>query len=326
MLISLIVPVYNLKDYLSETVASVIEARRALGEAASEVEVIFVNDGSTDGSGAMLDAFAAETGFRVIHKPNGGEGSARNAGIDAASGVYLTFLDGDDILLPNALTEMLARIREFPEADTFSFRFAAYPDGARRPNPAEGASRLLSTAFEIPAEPILRFGVFPSVFRREVAPSLRFSALPLGADREYVLSFLARARAVVLSDALVGGYRQRAGSMAHVRWDARKIGSLGDHAVNALLALAASGKRLDRKGTGYLASLVVSEVPARIARLDKEEEVVTAWSHWMPLVRRLPASVLPLSVRLMRRIVLSIGRSRALSIGVARLGRFAGIV
>ena len=325
MLISLIVPVYNLKDYLPETVASVVESRRSLGEDASEIEVIFVDDGSTDGSGAMLDAFAAETSFRVIHKPNGGEGSARNAGIDAASGAYLTFLDGDDILLPNALTEAYARIREFPEADIFSFRFAAYSDGARRPDPAGGASRMISTAFEIQAEPILRFGVFPSVFRRAAAPDLRFSALPLGADREFVLSFLARARAVVLSDALVGGYRQRAGSMAHVRWDARKIGSLGDHAANALLALAASGKRLDRKGTGYLASLVVSEVPARIARLDEKEGEVTAWSHWMASVRRLPASVLPLSARLMRRAVLSVGRSRALSIGVARLGRFTGI-
>ena len=318
--VSLITPCYNAGAYLKEYLDSV------KAQTWRPLEFIFVDDGSTDGSGAMLDAVAAETGFRVIHKANGGEGSARNAGIDAASGAYLTFLDGDDILLPNALTEMLARIREFPEADAFSFRFAVYSDGARRPDPAGGASRLLSTVSEIPAEPILRFGVFPSVFRREAAPDLRFSALPLGADREYVLSFLACARAVVLSEALVGGYRQRAGSMAHVRWDARKIGSLGDHAVNALLALAASGKRLDRRGTGYLASLVVSEVPARIARLDKEEDAVTAWSHWMSLVRRLPASVLPSSARLMRRMLLFVGRSRGLSIGVARVARFAGIV
>lgn len=325
MLISLIVPVYNLEACLPETVASVVEARRVLGEDASEIEVIFVDDGSTDGSEAMLDAAAVEWGFQVIHKPNGGEGSARNAGIERASGRYLMYLDGDDILLPNALAEAFARIREFPEADAFSFRFAAYPDGGRRPEPVGGASRMISTASEIPAEPILRFGVFPSLFRREAAPDLRFSALPLGADREYVLSFLARARAVVLSDALVGGYRQRVGSMAHVRWDARKIGSLGDHAVNALLALAASGKRLDRKGTGYLASLVVSEVPARLARLGKEDDGGAAWSHWIVLVRRLPASVLPLSVRLMRRVVLLVGWSRVLSIGVARLGRFVGI-
>ena len=325
MLISLIVPAYNLEAYLPETVASVVEARRALGPDASEIEVVFVDDGSTDGSGAMLDAVAAETGFRVIHKANGGEGSARNAGLDVANGSYLMFLDGDDVLLPNALTEVLARLREFPEADMFNFRFGAYPDGARRPDPAEGASRMISTDSEIPSEPILRFGVFPSVFRREAAPDLRFSALPLGADREYVLSFLACARAVVLSDALVGGYRQRAASMAHVRWNARKIGSQGDHAVNALLALAASGKRLGRKGTGYLASLVVSEVPARIARLGGEDDAASAWTHWMSQVRRLPASVLPRSVRFMRNAILVFAWSKELSIGVARLGRFAGI-
>lgn len=325
MLISLIVPVYNLKAYLPETVASIVEARRALGPDASKVEVVFVDDGSTDGSGALLDAVAAEQGFQVVHKPNGGEGSARNAGVERAKGRYLTYLDGDDILLPNALTEMLARLREFPAADAFSFRFAAYPDGGRRPEPVGGASRIISTTSEIPAEPILRFGVFPSVFRREAAPNLRFSALPLGADREYVLSFLARARAIVLSDALIGGYRQRTGSMAHVRWDARKICSQGDHAANALLALFASGKRLDRKGTGYLASLVVSEVPARLARLDRGDDIANAWAHWLTLVRQLPVSALSLSIRVMRRAILAVGWSRALSIGVARLGRFVGV-
>lgn len=325
MLISLIVPVYNLKAYLPETVASIVEARRALGPDASKVEVVFVDDGSTDGSGALLDAVAAEQGFQVVHKPNGGEGSARNAGVERAKGLYLTYLDGDDILLPNALTEMLARLREFPAADAFSFRFATYPDGGRRPEPVGGASRIISTTSEIPAEPILRFGVFPSVFRREAAPNLRFSALPLGADREYVLSFLARARAIVLSDALIGGYRQRTGSMAHVRWDARKICSQGDHAANALLALFASGKRLDRKGTGYLASLVVSEVPARLARLDRGDDIANAWAHWLTLVRQLPVSALSLSIRVMRRAILAVGWSRALSIGVARMGRFVGV-
>lgn len=325
MLISLIVPVYNLKAYLPETVASIVEARRALGPDASKVEVVFVDDGSTDGSGALLDAVATEQGFQVVHKPNGGEGSARNAGVERAKGRYLTYLDGDDILLPNALTEMFARLREFPAADAFSFRFAAYPDGGRRPEPVGGASRIISTTSEIPAEPILRFGVFPSVFRREAAPNLRFSALPLGADREYVLSFLARARAIVLSDALIGGYRQRTGSMAHVRWDARKICSQGDHAANALLALFASGKRLDRKGTGYLASLVVSEVPARLARLDRGDDIANAWAHWLTLVRQLPVSALSLSIRVMRRAILAVGWSRALSIGVARLGRFVGV-
>lgn len=325
MLISLIVPVYNLKAYLPETVASIVEARRALGPDASKVEVVFVDDGSTDGSGALLDAVATEQGFQVVHKPNGGEGSARNAGVERAKGRYLTYLDGDDILLPNALTEMLARLREFPAADAFSFRFAAYPDGGRRPEPVGGASRIISTTSEIPAEPILRFGVFPSVFRREAAPNLRFSALPLGADREYVLSFLARARAIVLSDALIGGYRQRTGSMAHVRWDARKICSQGDHAANALLALFASGKRLDRKGTGYLASLVVSEVPARLARLDRGDDIANAWAHWLTLVRQLPVSALSLSIRVMRRAILAVGWSRALSIGVARMGRFVGV-
>lgn len=90
--ISIIIPVYNIKDYLRDCLDSVTTQHF------SNKEVILVDDGSTDGSGDICDAYAAKhADFRVIHKPNGGPSSARNRGIDEACGEWLIFLDSDDL-------------------------------------------------------------------------------------------------------------------------------------------------------------------------------------------------------------------------------------
>lgn len=90
--ISIIIPVYNVKDYIKTCLDSVVTQRF------HNKEVILIDDGSTDGSGDICDAYAAKhADFRVIHKPNGGLSSARNRGIDEARGEWLIFLDSDDI-------------------------------------------------------------------------------------------------------------------------------------------------------------------------------------------------------------------------------------
>ena len=90
-MISVIVPVYNRKETLERCVQSL------RGQTYSDLEIILVDDGSTDGSGALCNALAREdVRIRVIHKENGGVSSARNAGMEAAKGEYLMFTDSDD--------------------------------------------------------------------------------------------------------------------------------------------------------------------------------------------------------------------------------------
>ena len=92
-LVSVIIPVYNVEKWLDECVQSIV------GQSYDELEIILVDDGSTDSSGARCDAYASRYGnVSVIHKLNGGSSSARNAGIDAASGRWLLFCDSDDML------------------------------------------------------------------------------------------------------------------------------------------------------------------------------------------------------------------------------------
>lgn len=101
--LSVIVPVYNVAAYLSRCVDSLLEQQDV------ELEILLVDDGSTDASGSICDGYAArDSRVRVIHKENGGLSSARNAGLDAAEGEYLTFVDSDDYVEPDSYGPMLA--------------------------------------------------------------------------------------------------------------------------------------------------------------------------------------------------------------------------
>ena len=107
-MISVIIPVYNTKQYLSDCLNSI------LAQTYRNLEILFVDDGSTDGSGEMLDTFAAmDERIRVIHQENGGVCAARNRGIDEARGEYLSFIDSDDTLEPDMYEVLMGLIGEY---------------------------------------------------------------------------------------------------------------------------------------------------------------------------------------------------------------------
>ncbi len=93
--ISVIVPIYNIEKYVRHAVDSIIQ------QTYTNLEIILVDDGSTDGSGAICDEYAAkDSRIKVIHQKNGGLSLARNVGIDMATGDFLGFVDGDDYIEP----------------------------------------------------------------------------------------------------------------------------------------------------------------------------------------------------------------------------------
>lgn len=95
-LISVIVPVYNVSAYLDRCMQSLV------GQTYRNLEIILVDDGSTDNSGQLCDLWAEkDSRIRVIHRKNNGLSQARNTGLDAATGDYITFVDSDDILSPH---------------------------------------------------------------------------------------------------------------------------------------------------------------------------------------------------------------------------------
>ena len=96
--ISVIVPVYNVENYLSKCVESI------LAQTYKNIEIILVDDGSTDNSGKICDIFSQQDDrIKVIHKKNGGVSDARNMALDVATGNYLSFVDGDDFIAEDML-------------------------------------------------------------------------------------------------------------------------------------------------------------------------------------------------------------------------------
>ena len=102
MKLSIIIPVYNEADYLKRCLDSVY--------ADDEVEVIIVDDGSTDGSPDIAKKYAKDHNFKFIQQPNSGVSAARNLAILHATGDYVTFLDSDDYMLPHSINQMLSVI------------------------------------------------------------------------------------------------------------------------------------------------------------------------------------------------------------------------
>lgn len=102
--ISIIIPVYNAEKYLRECLDSI------LNQSFQDFEILLINDGSTDGSPAICDEYAAKDWrVKVFHKENGGVSSARNLGLDHANGEWITFVDSDDFLNDNFIDEKLNR-------------------------------------------------------------------------------------------------------------------------------------------------------------------------------------------------------------------------
>lgn len=106
--VSVIIPIYNVAPFLENCIESVCEQNYR------NLEIILVDDGSKDESGAICDSYAVrDKRISVIHKQNGGVSAARNTGIDAATGEWICFVDGDDYIMPDYVGYMLAMVKEY---------------------------------------------------------------------------------------------------------------------------------------------------------------------------------------------------------------------
>lgn len=134
MLFSVIVPVYNVAEYLPKCMESLVH------QPCRDYEIILVDDGSTDGrSGSLCDEYGAEYPdlVRVIHQENQGQGGARNNGVGAARGEYLFFVDSDDYIAPNALAVLEKAVRDYG-ADMYLFRYEYVQESGSFPCEASG--------------------------------------------------------------------------------------------------------------------------------------------------------------------------------------------
>lgn len=188
--ISVIIPIYNVKDCLRRCLDAV------RNQTYRNLEVILVDDGATDGSGGICDEYVnLDDRFQVIHKQNGGTSSARNAGIEAATGEFLGFLDADDWPEKDLYETLYQAFETKPEAvaaQMMSRNF--YPDGslAQGPLKTSGKTVFLSKE-EYFRELILHVGdssFCTKLIRRDFMKAYRFQEKKLNEDFELLLRMI----------------------------------------------------------------------------------------------------------------------------------------
>ena len=125
-LVSVIIPIYNVSDYLDACVES------ACKQSYANLEIILVDDGSPDDCPQKCDVWAEkDSRIKVVHKPNGGLSDARNAGLDIANGKYIYFLDGDDTIEPNLIETVVPHMENGADMVVFQF-FKSFDDGTKK--------------------------------------------------------------------------------------------------------------------------------------------------------------------------------------------------
>lgn len=115
-LLSVIMPVYNVEEYLEDAVTSILEQK------AIDFELIIVDDGSTDSSGEIAEKFSQNSNVQIIHTRNGGLSEARNMGLKKASGEYLFFFDSDDLVVPNFFEILAPYLNNKIDLVTFGYK------------------------------------------------------------------------------------------------------------------------------------------------------------------------------------------------------------
>lgn len=219
-LISVVVPVYRVEDYLDHCIQSIAE------QTYSNLEILLVDDGSPDGSGAICDRWAArDSRIRVFHKQNAGAGAARNTALDAARGEIITFVDSDDYLHPNMFSHLCGLMKDGVEIAECKIGITERDDLAM--DDGTGAEILVCET-----EEALRLHIQDEVFRqtppnklyrRECVGDIRFPEGNLIDDEFFTYKVLGNAKKLAHSSACMYAYRQQSGSAMHKPYSLRRL-------------------------------------------------------------------------------------------------------
>lgn len=219
-LLSVIVPVYNVEAYLNQCIASIT------GQTYPNLEILLVDDGSTDASGSICDDWAKRDGrIRVFHPHNGGAGAARNLALDQSRGELLALVDSDDYLQPD-MYRTLYRLMD-GETDVAECGIAMAQDDHCLLEDGSGGEVSHHTpqqamALHIRDEAYCQTPV-NKLYRRETVAGWRFPVGKLIDDEFWTYRVLGTARALVRTTSKMYAYRQQPGSVMHKRFSLARL-------------------------------------------------------------------------------------------------------
>lgn len=221
--ISIIVPVYNVEKYLDECVNSIIN------QTYKNIEIILVDDGSKDACGAMCDAYGrSDARIKVVHKQNGGLSSARNAGLDVATGDYIGFIDSDDYISLDMFEDLFKLIASDNADLSMCGIYDLYDDGATARYKAGKIYHLDS----IEAAKIVMRGrlnttiVCNKLYKASIFKQLRFPVGKIMEDDFVILDILLQCTRVVLTTDAKYYYRHREASITTISFTEKDLDTI----------------------------------------------------------------------------------------------------
>lgn len=272
---SIIVPCYNLAPWIRACLDSV------LGQSFRDWECVVVDDESKDGSGKILDAYAVrDTRIHVIHQANKGEGGSRNTGIAAASGEWILFLDGDDVMAPASLEKLKCLIDANPHEKLIRFGYEVFEDGdSWTPKRQEPRCVRKDISVEIPMCDFYTF-VWQHIYRREIIAGIAFKRYIRGCDRVFIDDVLLnRVDSLIETNEIFYGYRKRQGSAMQSVPSAQVIVDEMDHRCDIVKMIEASSRRVVYKGSFWLEGYFTNCVGSLVAAKTREERS-WIWQAW----------------------------------------------
>lgn len=219
-LLSVIVPIYNVEKVLRRGVNSI------LAQDYNPMEVILVDDGSPDNCPEICDEYATkDERIKVIHKPNGGLSSARNAGLDKAKGEYISFIDSDDSILSNMYSEMIGKLEE-NNLDMIGCKAQRVKKGKIKGSPDSGKLKILDARYEL-IDCLKNDGgsVWSKIYKKEVVGTVRFPEGRNFEDTAVMFKFIANAKRIGFLNKTFYNYFYNDNSItqtsfkAKARWD-----------------------------------------------------------------------------------------------------------
>ena len=222
-LISILIPVYNVEQYLAECIESVIH------QTYHNIEIILVNNGSTDSSGNICNEYKGKDGrISVIHKKNNDVSDARNSALDAATGDWVLFVDSDDTISRHACETLLYHAiktkSDIAVAQVMKFWGApTYQDSLINSNVEVISSDVALCRYLYRIDPGYAAG---KLYRRTIISDLRFPSGKIFEDMFLVPRYLYRAERIVILHDYLYYYRQRENSIVHAKYTSEKLDAL----------------------------------------------------------------------------------------------------